>query len=83
MERVRGVILRRHRPVDAPVDVASAVRVARRHAVELHAVDVAAAGLADLGKPQGYALRQVRGWTERWNAAAPGRCRRSKAPRAG
>jgi aminoglycoside phosphotransferase (APT) family kinase protein len=37
---------------------------------ELHAVDVAAAGLADLGRPAGYAARQVSGWTERWRRAA-------------
>jgi aminoglycoside phosphotransferase (APT) family kinase protein len=34
--------------------------------VRLHAVDYHAAGLADLGKPQGYVERQVRGWTERY-----------------
>jgi aminoglycoside phosphotransferase (APT) family kinase protein len=37
---------------------------------DLHAVDVAAAGLADLGRPAGYAARQVSGWTERWRRAA-------------
>jgi aminoglycoside phosphotransferase (APT) family kinase protein len=37
---------------------------------ELHAVDVAAARLADLGRPAGYAARQVSGWTERWRRAA-------------
>ena len=33
---------------------------------ELHEVDVAAHGLSGLGKPAGFVLRQVRGWTERW-----------------
>jgi aminoglycoside phosphotransferase (APT) family kinase protein len=37
--------------------------------VELHAVDPAAAGLADFGKPQGYLQRQVSGWTERYARA--------------
>jgi aminoglycoside phosphotransferase (APT) family kinase protein len=37
---------------------------------ELHAVDVAAADLADLGRPAGYAERQVSGWTGRWQRAA-------------
>jgi aminoglycoside phosphotransferase (APT) family kinase protein len=37
---------------------------------ELHAVDVAAAGLADLGRPAGYVARQVSGWSERWRRAA-------------
>jgi aminoglycoside phosphotransferase (APT) family kinase protein len=34
--------------------------------VAIHAIDYRAAGLGDLGKPQGYAARQVRGWTERY-----------------
>jgi aminoglycoside phosphotransferase (APT) family kinase protein len=29
-------------------------------------VDYRAAGLEDLGRPEGYAARQVEGWTERW-----------------
>jgi aminoglycoside phosphotransferase (APT) family kinase protein len=37
---------------------------------ELHAVDFDAAGLADLGRPEGYARRQVEGWTERYRRAA-------------
>ncbi|PNB45801.1 phosphotransferase family protein, partial [Pseudomonas sp. GW456-12-10-14-LB2] len=32
----------------------------------LHGIDYAAAGLAELGKPQGYLERQVRGWIERY-----------------
>src|SRR4029453_16673046 len=34
---------------------------------DLHAIDVAAASLSHLGKPQGFVARQGRGWTERWN----------------
>jgi aminoglycoside phosphotransferase (APT) family kinase protein len=36
---------------------------------DLHAVDFEAAGLADLGRPQGYVSRQVDGWAERWRKA--------------
>lgn len=36
---------------------------------DLHALDYAAAGLADLGHPEGYARRQVEGWTKRYVAA--------------
>ena len=36
---------------------------------ELHAIDYRAAGLDDLGKPEGYVERQVRGWTERYQKA--------------
>jgi aminoglycoside phosphotransferase (APT) family kinase protein len=32
----------------------------------LHALDYVAIGLADLGKPQGYLGRQVRGWIDRY-----------------
>lgn len=32
---------------------------------ELHAIDPAAAGLADLGKPEGFNARQVQGWRQR------------------
>jgi aminoglycoside phosphotransferase (APT) family kinase protein len=38
---------------------------------ELHSVDVDAAGLADLGKPDGFGARQVSGWHDRWSRAAP------------
>jgi aminoglycoside phosphotransferase (APT) family kinase protein len=69
MQRVRGVILRRHRPVETAIDVAALSAALVDTLAELHAVDVAEAGLSDLGKPAGYALRQVRGWTERWNAS--------------
>jgi aminoglycoside phosphotransferase (APT) family kinase protein len=37
--------------------------------VELHRVDYQKAGLADLGKPDGYVTRQVEGWSQRYLAA--------------
>ncbi|MGF1472089.1 MAG: phosphotransferase family protein [Rubrobacteraceae bacterium] len=37
--------------------------------VELHAVDYAAAGLGDLGKPEGFLRRQVEGWVGRYEKA--------------
>ena len=36
---------------------------------ELHALDLHAIGLADLGKPAGFVQRQVAGWTQRYVAA--------------
>ncbi|MBK7394027.1 MAG: phosphotransferase family protein [Chloracidobacterium sp.] len=36
---------------------------------DLHALDYNAAGLGDLGKPDGYVRRQVEGWTQRYFAA--------------
>lgn len=35
---------------------------------DLHAVNPAAVGLADYGKPDGYLTRQVRRWTAQWEA---------------
>jgi aminoglycoside phosphotransferase (APT) family kinase protein len=69
MERRRGVILRKEVPRGVTVDAAAARRLCELLVdalVELHAVDFAAAGLGDLGKPAGYIERQVRGWTERY-----------------
>lgn len=36
---------------------------------EFHSVEPASAGLADLGHPEGFLERQVRGWTTRWENA--------------
>jgi aminoglycoside phosphotransferase (APT) family kinase protein len=35
----------------------------------LHAVDPAGVGLGELGKPEGFVERQLRGWTDRWSKA--------------
>ena len=70
MERRRGVILRRELP--ASIDTAQVRRLCELLVdtlVDLHAVDYAAAGLGDFGKPTGYIERQVRGWTERYTAS--------------
>ncbi|HEX6393462.1 MAG TPA: phosphotransferase family protein [Acidimicrobiales bacterium] len=37
---------------------------------DLHLVDAAALGLADLGRPDGYVQRQIDGWTKRWRLVA-------------
>ncbi|HSL84728.1 MAG TPA: phosphotransferase family protein [Thermoanaerobaculia bacterium] len=72
MERVPGVILR-SRPAAGveltPEVLAGLSRAFVAALAELHAVDPAAAGLADLGRPEGYVERQVRGWAERYRAA--------------
>jgi aminoglycoside phosphotransferase (APT) family kinase protein len=73
MERVRGVILR-HQKLPPGIELPPpAMRRLSEAAVdglaELHGVDFAAAGLGDLGRPQGYVERQVTGWHERWRNA--------------
>ncbi len=72
MERRRGVILRK----DLPAELAGDHRRVRRVCeilvdalVDLHAVDYAAAGLGEFGKPVGYIARQVTGWTERYQTS--------------
>lgn len=70
MERVRGVILRHPEPppgLDLPPERMRAVSEAVVDGLaDLHAVDYRAAGLGDLGRPEGYVRRQVEGWTGRW-----------------
>lgn len=76
MERVEGVILRRGIPDAMVPGPALAGRIARslvRTLAELHAVDYRAAGLGDLGRPEGYPRRQIEGWTRRYRAAATDR----------
>jgi aminoglycoside phosphotransferase (APT) family kinase protein len=72
MERRRGIILRRTLPKGLSVDAPTLRRMCEAlvdQLAALHAIDVAAAGLADLGKPEGYVRRQVEGWSERWTKA--------------
>jgi aminoglycoside phosphotransferase (APT) family kinase protein len=40
-------------------------------AADLHVVDVAGAGLEDLGRPTGFGQRQVAGWADRWRRVSP------------
>lgn len=72
MERLEGTILRRDVPPELGLDAAR-VRALCLGAVDrladLHAVDVAAAGLADLSRGDGYVERQVAGWSERYRRA--------------
>jgi aminoglycoside phosphotransferase (APT) family kinase protein len=72
MEPIHGIILRR----DVPQELDFSPEVARRvsesfldNLALLHSLDYSAVGLADLGKPQGYLERQVRGWVERYHGS--------------
>jgi len=73
MERLRGIILRGgSAPAAVELDADARRRLTEAFVdafAELHGIDVEAAGLADLGRPEGYVERQVRGWTERFLAA--------------
>jgi aminoglycoside phosphotransferase (APT) family kinase protein len=72
MERRRGVILRKQGPADLSIDAATAQRLSTSlidALANLHALDYQAAGLGDVGKPEGYVARQVNGWVERYAKA--------------
>ncbi|MCY7374396.1 MAG: phosphotransferase family protein [Pyrinomonadaceae bacterium] len=69
MERRRGLIMRG----DAPEILENSIDLQRKviesfieNLVELHALDYKKIGLDALGKPEGYARRQVEGWTKRY-----------------
>ena len=72
MERVRGIILRRELPPGLALLPGTAQRLSHSFIdtlAELHGLDYAAAGLAELGRPEGYAERQVNGWTKRYRGS--------------
>ena len=72
MQPIHGVILRSRMPRGLAFPPATAAGLSQAfvdNLVRLHAVDYQAAGLADLGRPEGYLERQVRGWTERYHGS--------------
>ncbi len=65
---IRGVIppaMRQHADVGRRIGCALVDAMA-----EFHLLDPGAAGLADLGKPDGFVARQVAGWKKRWDLVA-------------
>jgi aminoglycoside phosphotransferase (APT) family kinase protein len=72
MEPIHGIILRRDVPSGLDFPSETARRVCESfldNLALLHGLDYNAVGLADLGKPQGYLERQVRGWIERYQGS--------------
>jgi aminoglycoside phosphotransferase (APT) family kinase protein len=69
MERRHGLIVRDSIPPEIGEDATRRRRVSEAVVdtlAALHAVDIYATGLAQIGKPAGFVGRQVRGWSERW-----------------
>lgn len=72
MERRVGTIVRTKIPAeyagkpDAPRQMSEALVGTL---AELHAVDIDAAGLRGIGKPEGFNRRQIEGWAGRWRRA--------------
>jgi len=72
MERVRGLILRRNLPEGLALPQETAKKLSESfidNLAALHGLDYTALGLGELGKPQGYLERQVRGWMERYQGS--------------
>jgi aminoglycoside phosphotransferase (APT) family kinase protein len=71
MDRVQGYIVRDVMP-DGYATSAEDRRAIGNGLIDvlaaLHAVDPAAVGLDDYGKPDGYLARQIRRWTAQWEA---------------
>jgi aminoglycoside phosphotransferase (APT) family kinase protein len=72
MKPIHGVIIRR----DPPASLEFAEDIAQRlsesfveNLASLHALDYQSISLGDLGRPEGYLERQVRGWTERYHGS--------------
>ncbi len=75
MRRVEGRVIRESGPGAwrfGPDETRRICLAVWEKLIELHQVDYAAAGLADFGRPEGYARRQVDGWNQRFqNAVTP------------
>ena len=70
MEHVPGVILRAGGEPEPPEVMAQVADAFVTTLADLHAVDVDAAGLGEMGQPDGYVGRQVEGWARRYDRAA-------------
>lgn len=77
MERVEGAILRpdatekdaTEKDAPAPEEMTRFADAFVESFAELHAVDYEAAGLGELGHPEGYVKRQLEGWAKRYRNA--------------
>jgi aminoglycoside phosphotransferase (APT) family kinase protein len=72
MKPIHGIILRKQLPPGLHLSAEKARLLSESfvgNLVRLHRVDYAAAGLADLGRAEGYLERQVRGWIERYHGS--------------
>lgn len=70
MEYMAGGIPGRRLPQQATPDQARALceNLVNLHA-DIHALDLQATGLSQLGKPEGYVERQIAGWSKRYRQA--------------
>jgi len=70
MEKVEGMIIRNRPPAEATEAFFRQLsQSALDVLIELHSLELSESGLGALGKPEGYAVRQVQGWAERFQKA--------------
>jgi aminoglycoside phosphotransferase (APT) family kinase protein len=74
MERRKGILVRMRQPLppelgNDPATFRSISEGFIDALADLHAVEYEAIGLGDLGKPQGFVERQIKGWMGRWEKA--------------
>jgi aminoglycoside phosphotransferase (APT) family kinase protein len=72
MKPIHGIILRENVPSSLDFPPETTRRLSESlidNLIRLHRVDYAAVGLADLGRPEGYLERQVRGWIDRYHGS--------------
>lgn len=72
MERLVGIIPRRNMPRGLNLSSAQTTELCQHVLdclVELHRIDIDAAGLRELAKGEGYVQRQLDGWSERYRRA--------------
>ena len=72
MERRRGLIIRGRSPIElmsSPTLQREVCESFIQNLAALHSLDPMDAGLSDLGNPDGYARRQVEGWSKRYFTA--------------
>ncbi len=72
MERIPGIILRKELPKGltlSPDEMRKLCENLLDVQYKLHSIDYKSIGLEGFGKPEGYVMRQVQGWSERYRAA--------------
>ncbi len=72
MERIQGIILRKDLPAGMTLTRSQARDLCEAMLdvqIKLHSIDYNKIGLGDYGIPEGYARRQVEGWTRRYRGA--------------
>lgn len=72
MEKLDGIILRAHNAPKMNIPAETMQKLSASlidNLVDLHALDIKATGLEQLGKPDGFVQRQVEGWVKRYYTA--------------